>query len=166
MRELKKWGPEYFTVRIYTELFTRARVPIFFGLLIFCCIDFVCLKLDTMQWLPLWNQSLFTSIATKMIYLLLSVGGFTAAFFTLCIEIIKTKLEAKEITYLWSNLIKYTSYPFVVAMLISVTLFLEAAGVYNHLYFSTFLLFVYLTINSFYTTIKMAEILVNEASRV
>lgn len=98
-----------------------------------------------------------------MIYLLLSIGAFTAAFITIGIEIIKTKREAQNVTYIWSNLVKYAIYPFVVAMLIGVVLFLKDAGVNGSASFSLFLLFVYLTINSFYTTIKAAENLVNEA---
>ena len=97
-----------------------------------------------------------------MIYLLLPIGAFTATFFTIVIEIIKNKLEAQNVTVIWSNLIKYTVYPFIVAVFIGVALFLRDIGIYNHMPLSIFLLFTYLTINSFYTTIKMAEILVNE----
>ena len=160
-----KFAPEYFTVRIYNYIFTPIRVEIFLFLLAFWIIDFVWLKLDFTRWLPFWNQGLFDSIIIKMIYLLLSVGAFTATFFTILIEIVKTKknLTAPNITYLWSNLFKYTSYPFVVAVVIGTVIFFRDAGLYQNIPFPIFLLFVFLTINSFYTTTKMAGILVNES---
>lgn len=163
IEKLKKFGPEFFTFRIYTKLFTPIRVAIFWLLLAFIVIDFFWLKLDVSRWLPLWNLELFNSIAVKMIYLLLAIGSFTATFFTIGIEIIKDKSEARSVTYIWSNLVKYASYPFIVAGIIGATLFLRDSGVYNYLPFSIFLLFIYLTINSFYTIIKVGEILVNEA---
>ena len=140
-------------------------MEIFLLLLVFWIIDSVWFKLDVTRWLPFWNQGLFDSIIIKMIYLLLSVGAFTATFFTILIEIIKTKknLTPKNITYLWSNLFKYTSYPFVAAVVIGVVIFLRDSGLYQSIPFPVFLLFVFLTLNSFYTTTKMAEILVNES---
>ncbi len=98
-----------------------------------------------------------------MIYLLLAVGSFTASFFTIGIELIKEKSEARSVTYLWSNLFKYGAYPFIIAATIGATLFFRAVGVYNDIPFSIFLLFVFLTVNSFYTVIKIAEILINES---
>lgn len=161
--KIRKFGPEFFTFRIYTKLFTPVRVVIFWLLLVFCIADFVWLKLDFSRWLPLWNSEIFHSIAVKMIYLLLAVGSFTATFFTIGIEIIKDKSEARSVTYLWSNLFKYASYPFIVAAIIGTTLFLRNVGIYDYIPFSIFLLFLFLTANSFYTVIKIAEILINEA---
>ena len=158
----KLWGPEYFTFRIY-KLFTYIRVPIFWLLLLFWIIDLFYFGLDTNSWLPLWSSEIFSSMAIKMIYLLLSVGAFTAAFITIGIELIKNKREAQTVTSIWANLVKYAIYPFVVAMFIGVVLFLKEAGVYDLTSFSLFLLFVYLTINSVYTTIRAGENLVNEA---
>ncbi|GEM_PF-2789727 len=160
-----KFAPEFFTVRFYNYIFTPVRVEIFLILFAFWIIDAVWLKMDITQWLPFWSQELFDLIIVKMIYLLLSVGVFTATFFTILIEIIKTKknLTAQNITYLWSNLFKYTSYPFVAAVVIGAVMFFRDAGLYQNISFSVFLLFVFLTLNSFYTTTKMAEILVNES---
>lgn len=98
-----------------------------------------------------------------MIYLLLAIGSFTASFFTIGIELIKEKSEARSVTYLWSNLFKYGAYPFIVAVIIGTTLFLRDVGLYEYTPFSIFLLFVFLTVNSFYTVIKIAEILINES---
>lgn len=156
------WGAEFFTFRIY-KLFTVVRKPLFWLLVIFCIISPMWLNFDISDWFPLWNQEILASMAIKMIYLLLSIGAFTAAFFTISIEIIKTKPEAKNVTSIWSNFVKYASYPFVAAMFIGIVLFLKNVGVYNGISFPIFLLFAYLTINSFYTTIRVAEILVNEA---
>jgi len=158
----KLWGAEFFTFRIY-KLFTEVRKSLFWFLVIFCIISPLWLNLDISDWFPLWSQEILTLIAVKMIYLLLSIGAFTAAFITIAIEIIKTKPEARSVTAIWSNLVKYASYPFVVAMIIGSVLVMRDVGVYNHISSSIFLLFVYLTINSFYTTIRAAEILVNEA---
>lgn len=158
----RKWGPEYFTFRIY-KLFTYIRVPIFWLLLVLWVSDLFYFDLDTNLLLPLWDSEFFSSMAIKMIYLLLSVGAFTAAFITIGIELIKTKREAKIVTAIWSNLVKYAIYPFVAAMFIGVILFLKKVGVYDATSFSLFLLFVYLTINSVYTTIRAGENLVNEA---
>ena len=165
LEKLRKFGPEFYTYRIYTKLFTPIRVVIFWLLVAFCFGDIFWLNLDFTRWLPFWNQGLFDSIIIKMIYLLLSVGAFTATFFTILIEIVKTKknLTAPNIKYLWSKLFKYTSYPFVVAVLIGTVIFFRDAGLYQNIPFPIFLLFVFLTINSFYTTTKMAEILVTES---
>ena len=149
-------------MRIYSKLFTPIRIQIFWLLFIFSFIDFRWLKLDITSWFPLFDREIFISITEKMIYLLISIGAFTATFFTIVIEIIKNKLKAEHVTVIWSNLVKYTVYPFVVAIFFSTALFLRDIGVYDHLLLSTFLLFVYLTINAFYTTIRMAEILINE----
>ena len=162
IEKLKKWSPEYITVRIYNNLFTPIRVQTFWLIVIFCFVDIFWLRLDITSWFPFFDQEIFISITKKMIYLLLPIGAFTATFFTIVIEIIKNKLEAQNVTVIWSNLIKYTVYPFIVAVFIGVALFLRDIGIYNHMPLSIFLLFTYLTINSFYTTIKMAEILVNE----
>ena len=162
LEKSRKWGPEFFTFRIY-RLFTYIRVPIFCLLLLFWIIDFFFFSLDTNSWLPLWSSEIFSSIEIKMVYLLISVGAFTAAFITIGIELIKSKREAQTVTSIWSNLVKYAIYPFVVAMLIGVVLFLKEAGVYDLTSFSLFLLFAYLTMNSVYTTIKAGENLVNEA---
>jgi len=162
LEKSRKWGPEFFTFRIY-RLFTYIRVPIFWLLLLFWIIDFFFFSLDTNSWLPLWSSEIFSSIEIKMVYLLISVGAFTAAFITIGIELIKSKREAQTVTSIWSNLVKYAIYPFVVAMLIGVVLFLKEAGVYDSTSFSLFLLFAYLTMNSVYTTIKAGENLVNEA---
>lgn len=158
-----KLAPEFFAIRIYNYIFTPIRVEMFLLLLVFCIIDLVWLKLNFTQWLPFWNQELFDLIAVRMIYLLLSIGAFTATFFTICIEIIKTKREAKNVTYLWSNLFKYASYPFVAAVIIGAILFFKDVGLYQSISFPIFLMFAFLTVNSFYTTIRMAEILVNES---
>src|SRR3989344_9501778 len=98
----RKWGPEYFTFRIY-KLFTYIRVPIFWLLLILWVSDLLYSKVDTNLWVSLWNSEMFDSMVTKMIYLLLSVGAFTAAFITIGIELIKAKHEAKLVTAIWSN---------------------------------------------------------------
>ena len=158
----RKWGPEYFTFRIY-KLFTYIRVPIFWLLLVLWVSDLLYFDLEVNLQLPFWDSEIFNSMAIKMIYLLLSVGAFTAAFITIGIELIKTKREAKTVTAIWSNLVKYAIYPFVVATFIGVILFLKKVGVYDTTSFSLFLLFAYLTINSVYTTIRAGENLVNEA---
>ena len=158
----RKLSPEYFTFRVY-KLFTYIRVPIFWLLLVLWVSDLLYLNLDTNLLIPLWNSEIFSSIAIKMIYLLLSIGAFTAAFITIGIELIKTKHEAKTVTVIWSNLVKYAIYPFIVAMFIGVILFLKEVEVYDATCFSLFLLLAYLTINSIYTTIRAAENLVNEA---
>ncbi len=162
MEKLRKWGPEYFAFKIY-KLFTYIRVPIFWLLFLFFIIDIFWLKMDFTIWFPFWSPALFTSLSINMIYLLLSIGAFTAAFITIGVEIIKTKPEAQSVTHIWSNLVKYAIYPFVIAMLIGFILFLRKVGVNLPAHFSIFILFVYLTINSFYTTIRAGENLVNEA---
>ncbi|KKU86341.1 MAG: hypothetical protein UY15_C0011G0005 [Parcubacteria group bacterium GW2011_GWA2_47_9] len=160
-KELRnKFTPEYSAIRIYNYIFTPIRVEMFLLLLAFCIVDFIWLKLDFTKWFTLWNQELLNSIAVKMVYLLLAIGSFTATFFTICIEIIKTKHEAVDVTYLWSNLVKYTVYPFVVVLIIGAAIFFRHAGLNQNISFPVFLLFAFLTLNSFYTTIKMAQILV------
>src|SRR3989338_4574724 len=111
---------------------------------------------------------LFTEVRKSLfwflvIFCIISPLWLIIPFITIAIEIIKTKPEARSVTAIWSNLVKYASYPFVVAMIIGSVLVMRDVGVYNHISSSIFLLFVYLTINSFYTTIRAAEILVNEA---
>lgn len=155
-----KFAPEFFAIRIYNYIFTPVRVEVFVLLLLFCVADLFWLKLNFTQWLPFWNQELFSSITVKMIYLLLAIGSFTATLFTICIEIIKTKHEAVDVTYLWSNLVKYTVYPFATALIIAAVIFFRNVGLYQNLSFPVFLLFAFLTLNSFYTTIRMAQILV------
>ncbi len=113
MEKVKKWSPEYITIRIYSKLFTPIRIQIFWLLVVFCFIDIIWIKFDITSWFPLFDKEIFISVAEKMIYLLLSIGAFTATFFTIVIEIIKNKLEAQNVTVIWSNLVKYTVYPFV-----------------------------------------------------
>lgn len=158
MYNLKKSSPEYFTFRIY-KAFTYIRIPTFWILLFFWVIDFLYLKMG----FNFWRGEIFISILIKMIYFLISIGAFTAAFITIAIEIIKSKTEPKDVAMIWSNLVKYTIYPFVVAGLISVVIFLKNINIYNSPSFSLFILFTYLTLNTIYTTIKIAEILINEA---
>jgi len=163
-KELKnKFSPEYSAIRIYNYIFTPIRVEMFLLLFAFSIIDLVWLRVDFTKWFPFWNQELFSSIAIRMVYLLLAIGSFTATFFTICIEIIKTKHEAVDVTYLWSNLVKYTVYPFVAALIIGAAIFFRSAGLYQSISFPIFLLFAYLTLNSFYTTIRMAQIIVESS---
>lgn len=160
-KELKnKFAPEYSAIRIYNYIFTPIRVEMFLLLFVFSIVDLVWLRLDFTKWFPFWNQELLNSIAVKMVYLLLAIGSFTATFFTICIEIVKTKHKAVDVTYLWSNLVKYTVYPFVAALIIGAAIFFRNAGLYQIISFPVFLLFAFLTLNSFYTTIRMAQILV------
>lgn len=158
-----RWAPEYFTLRIY-ERFTEVRVLIFWLLITLYIIDLAFVKADFIPfWFTKWNLEIFTGIATKMAYLLLSIGAFTAAFFTITIGIIKKKKEEQVVKVIWANLVKYAIYPFIAAALIGVVLFLLKAGLNVSASFLLFLLFVFLTINSFYTTIKIAEHLANLA---
>ncbi len=77
------------------------------------------------------------------------------------IDTIRKAENSVKVTDIWVNLIKYTTYPFAAAGIIGVALFLLDVGVDIPGLFSLFLLFVFLTMNSFYTTIKIAEKLVN-----
>ncbi len=158
-----KYGPEFFTNKIYTKLFTPIRVPIFLFFLFFCLVDLFWIKFNITLLLPYWSQEIFNSLTTKMIYLLLSLGALASVFLTISIDIIRKKSNHREATAIFSNLVKYITYPFFIVIIIEVILFLRDAGLYKNILFSVFLFFVYLTISSFYTTIRMAQILVDEA---
>lgn len=159
---ISKWGPEYFTFWIY-RLFTRVRVLIFLLLVLLYAVDAISSKVNIAPSKFLLEGPEATSMVTKMIYLLLSIGAFTAAFITIAIGIIKKKHEAKTVTNIWSNLVKYATYPFFASMLMVAVLFLKDIRIDIPAPFPLFLLFVYLTINSIYTTVRLGEILVNEA---
>lgn len=160
--KINRWAPEHFTRQIYKKL-TEVRVLTFWLLVIFYVIDSLFIKPDFISyWFPNWRLEIFTQIATKMLYSLLAVGVFTATFFTIVIKTIKTKKDPATITGVWTNLVKYTIYPFAASIVVGTALFLVKVGVNIPALFSLFLLFIFLTINSFYTTIKMAEILVSE----
>jgi hypothetical protein len=160
----KKFGPEFFTFKLY-NFFTSIRVPIFWILLLFWVIDIFCSRLDTNSWLPAWSSEKLGSIAARIIYFLLSIGAFTAAFITIGIELIKKSESTQKITAIFSNIVKYAIYPFVVAAFIGLILFLDEVNIYDANSFSFFLLTVFLVINSIYTTIRAAENLVHKASQ-
>lgn len=163
VRKINKYGPEHFTYRLYTKIFTLIRVPTFWILAVITIVDMLWLKIDVVQWLPLWSADIFHALSTKLIYLLLSIGAFSAAFYTIGIEIIKRTTTAGDVTFIFANLVKYATYPFIVAGVIGGCLFLAKVGIVIPQSMVLFVLFVYLTLNAFYTTIKIAEHLVNMA---
>lgn len=90
-KKINKYAPEYFTIRIYQKIFTPVRVIIFWLLFFFYIIDALWFKIDATKWFPFWNSEVFTSVTTKMIYLLISIGAFATAFYAIEIDIIKRK---------------------------------------------------------------------------
>lgn len=163
MNTLNRWAPEYFTRQIYNKL-TEVRVIAFLLLVALYVIDGFFIKPDFIPyWFRDWGPEIFTAVTTKMLYLLLSIGVFTATFFPIVIKIVRKKKEAEVVTRIWANLVKYTIYPFAAAIVIWTALFLLDVGVSIPALFSLFLLFIFLTVNSFYTTIRMAQILVDES---
>jgi len=165
LEKLKKFGPEYFTIRIYNKFFVYIRVPIFWSLSILFLVDFVLNLYGTNIFrIESLTDEVFILIAEKIVYLLVAVGVFMAGFFTIVIEIIKKKeVSNNEVTSVWLNFLKYTSYPFIIAGIIYIIVLLKNIGliVRMPLKFSFLLLFIYLAINSFYAVIRLAEILIN-----
>jgi len=158
--KLSKWAPEYFTLRFYRR-FTEIRIFAFWLIFIFYIIDALIVGPDFVPLAIKWNLENFTEFSTIMLYFLLSIGTFTAGFFSITISIIKSKDEALSARALWANSVKYTIYPFCAALLIVIVLFLIKMGLTISASFSLFLFFSFLAVNSFYTTIKIAEHLVN-----
>lgn len=157
---LNKWGPERFPRLIYSFL-TNIRGFVFYLLALFFVIAFF---VDFEFSYPFhFGIDTFQEWSTKMMYLLFAIGAFnTTTFFKTVNEVVQRKQEARQVTTIWTNLVKYTLYPFGAGIVIASILFLGNIGQNINALFPLFLLFVFLTINSFYTTIRMAQILIDE----
>lgn len=139
-KKLNSWAPEYFTRRIYEKL-TEVRVLIFWLLVLLYIIDSLFIKPDLMPyWFSNWGPEIFTGIATKMLYLLLTIGVFTATFFTIVIETIRNKNNSTTVTGIWTNLVEYTIYPFAASIIIGMALFFIKIGVNIPALFFSFLI--------------------------
>jgi len=160
LKFLNRWGPERFPRLIYNHVLTPVRGLIFYVIILFFTAS---LFIDLRFTYPVnFGPDIFRYWSIKMMYLLFAMGAFTASFFTIVIKTIKMKQETWKVTSIWANLVKYTLYHFATAIVIAVVLFLMDIGKAIPELFPLFLLFVFLTMNSLYVIIRMAEILVNE----
>lgn len=161
---LNKWSPEYFTLRLY-ERVTEIRLPAFLLLVALYITDAVFVKPDFIPyWFQNWGSETFITLSEKLVKLLFGTLAFAGIFLTIVMDIIKSKVQATDVKFLWSNLVKYVLiYPFTIAILIELVSQLIRAGVNIPALFLLLLLFIFLTINSFYAVIKMGEHLVNIA---
>lgn len=166
--DLNKWTPEYFTRRVYSVL-TRIRVITFLILVViyftsFVIIVFLKSGINTPDWLNNWGIDDFTLVSSQLVKFLFGVLGLGGILFPITIGIVQTKISAQEVTSLWTNLVKYVLvYPFSVIVFIQIILFVVSQGVNIPALFILFLIIVFLTLNAFYATIRMGEILINQA---
>lgn len=155
----EEWAPESITYKTYSRL-TSFRVPMFYALLILVFVTAICSDTN----LPSVRPELFLAMLNKMVNLLLAAGTIITTFFTIALGIIVSKEKPGDVTALWEKFAKYIIYPFAVAILIGIILFLKEMGLDIHktdLSFALLVLFGYLTINSVYVIVKAGEELVN-----
>ena len=92
-----KWGPEYFTRRIYSGL-TKIRVITFLILIVvyftsFVIIVFLKSDINTPGWLSNWGIDDFTLASSQLTKFLFGVLGLGGILFPITISIVQTKLS-------------------------------------------------------------------------